>query len=136
MTEKLTPKQERWLRYCNELGATTPPPAGDTGEAVAWAYVNRDGECEQIEWGPVFDDPDVTPLYARPSDAALRGRVAELEARLAAEIEACAGIIDFRIDRLRGNRKRIAQVDQHVISIMGSLAAAIRARQDIKEQTP
>ena len=32
MTEKLTPKQERWLRYCNELGALTPPPAGDTVE--------------------------------------------------------------------------------------------------------
>ena len=35
-------------------------------EPVAWAYVNPDGECEQIEWGPVFDDPHVTPLYALP----------------------------------------------------------------------
>jgi hypothetical protein len=35
-------------------------------EPVAWAYVNPDGECEQIEWGPVFDDPHVTPLYASP----------------------------------------------------------------------
>jgi hypothetical protein len=33
---------------------------------VAWAYVNPDGECEQIEWGPVFDDPHVIPLYALP----------------------------------------------------------------------
>ena len=35
-------------------------------EPVAWAYVNPDGECEQIEWGPVLDDPHVTPLYASP----------------------------------------------------------------------
>jgi hypothetical protein len=35
-------------------------------EPVAWAYVNSDGECEEIEWGPVFEDPDVTPLYASP----------------------------------------------------------------------
>jgi hypothetical protein len=33
---------------------------------VAWAYVNPDGECEQIEWGAVFYDPHVTPLYALP----------------------------------------------------------------------
>ena len=37
-----------------------------SAEPVAWAYVNPDGECEQIEWGPVFDDPYVTPLYASP----------------------------------------------------------------------
>ena len=36
-------------------------------DPVAWAYVNPDGECEQIEWGPVPDDPHVTPLYAPPS---------------------------------------------------------------------
>ena len=35
-------------------------------EPVAWMYVNYDGECEQIEYGPVFDDPDVTPLYTAP----------------------------------------------------------------------
>ena len=35
-------------------------------EPVAWMYVNEDGECEQIEYGPVFDDPGVTPLYASP----------------------------------------------------------------------
>ncbi len=33
---------------------------------VAWMYINKDGECEQIEYGPVFDDPRVTPLYAAP----------------------------------------------------------------------
>jgi len=35
-------------------------------EPVAWMYVNEDGECEQIEYGPVFDDPGVTPLYTAP----------------------------------------------------------------------
>jgi hypothetical protein len=35
-------------------------------EPVAWMFVNEDGECEQIEYGPVFDDPGVTPLYAAP----------------------------------------------------------------------
>ena len=33
---------------------------------VAWMYINDDGECEQIEYGPVFDDPGVTPLYTAP----------------------------------------------------------------------
>ena len=35
-------------------------------EPVGWMFVNEDGECEQIEYGPVFDDPGVTPLYAAP----------------------------------------------------------------------
>ena len=35
-------------------------------EPVAWMYVNSDGECEQIEYGEVFDDPSVTPLYTAP----------------------------------------------------------------------
>ena len=35
-------------------------------EPVAWMNVNEDGECEQIEYGPVFDDPGVTPLYTAP----------------------------------------------------------------------
>ena len=35
-------------------------------EPVAWMYVNEDGECEQIEYGPVLDDPEVTPLYTSP----------------------------------------------------------------------
>jgi hypothetical protein len=38
----------------------------DEHEPVAWMYVNEDGECEQIEYGPVFDDPGVTPLYTEP----------------------------------------------------------------------
>jgi hypothetical protein len=40
-------------------------------EPVAWAYVNLDSECEQIEWGQVFDDPHVMPLYASPQKEAL-----------------------------------------------------------------
>ena len=35
-------------------------------EPVAWMYVNEDGECEQIEYGPVLDDPGVTLLYTFP----------------------------------------------------------------------
>ena len=33
---------------------------------VGWCYVNTDGECEQIDYGPVFDDPSAEPLYALP----------------------------------------------------------------------
>jgi hypothetical protein len=36
---------------------------------VAWAYVNEDGECEQIEYGEPFNDPDVTLLYTTPPAA-------------------------------------------------------------------
>jgi hypothetical protein len=39
---------------------------GSWQEPVAWMFVNEDGECEQIEYGPVFDDPGVTPLYTAP----------------------------------------------------------------------
>jgi hypothetical protein len=35
-------------------------------EPVAWMYVNKDGECEQIDFGYPFWDPDVTPLYTAP----------------------------------------------------------------------
>jgi hypothetical protein len=35
-------------------------------EPVAWMYVNKDGECEKIEYGPVFDDHGVTLLYTAP----------------------------------------------------------------------
>jgi len=35
-------------------------------QPVAWVYVNRDGECEQIEYGKPFDDPSITPLYTAP----------------------------------------------------------------------
>jgi hypothetical protein len=35
-------------------------------EPVAWAYVNSDGECEQIEWGGLPNDPSITPLYLHP----------------------------------------------------------------------
>jgi hypothetical protein len=35
-------------------------------EPVAWMYVNKDGECEQIEFGDPFNDPSVTLLYTAP----------------------------------------------------------------------
>jgi hypothetical protein len=31
---------------------------------VAWVYVNDDGECEQIDYGEAWNDPDVQPLYS------------------------------------------------------------------------
>jgi hypothetical protein len=46
---------------------------------VAWMYVNFDGECEQIEYGPVpSDDPNLTPLYAAPDIAGLVELVREM----------------------------------------------------------
>jgi hypothetical protein len=34
---------------------------------VGYMYVNKDGECEEFEYGPVpFFDPDITPVYAEP----------------------------------------------------------------------
>jgi hypothetical protein len=38
-------------------------------EPVAWMYVNKDGECEQIEhieFEDIPDDPSITPLYTSP----------------------------------------------------------------------
>jgi len=49
----------------------------DEQEPVAWMYVNEDGECEQIEYGPVFDDPGVTPLYTSPPKREWVGLTAE-----------------------------------------------------------
>jgi hypothetical protein len=31
---------------------------------VAWVYVNDDGECEQIDYAELWNDPDVQPLYS------------------------------------------------------------------------
>ncbi len=45
--------------------ALTEQPAQQQ-EPVAWMYVNKDGECEQIEFGEAFDDPSVTLLYTAP----------------------------------------------------------------------
>jgi hypothetical protein len=50
-----------------ERGAQPEP------EPVAWMYVNADGECEQIEYGEVLDDPSVTPLYTAPPQREWQG---------------------------------------------------------------
>ncbi len=42
-------------------------------QPVAWMYVNADGECEQIEYGEVLDDPSVTPLYTAPPQREWQG---------------------------------------------------------------
>lgn len=41
-------------------------------QPVAWAYVNTDGECEQIDYGPsslsdMEGDIGIIPLYTRPA---------------------------------------------------------------------
>jgi hypothetical protein len=74
-----------------------PPPAGDTGEAVAWRFLDNGeiiesgDECPSDDcsrWEPVNRWAVGSPrssifkvirrrLYARPLDAALRGRVEE-----------------------------------------------------------
>jgi hypothetical protein len=56
------------------IGQAEQDPIGDAqdrliaeqAQPVAWMYVNKDGECEQIEFGPVPNDPEVTPLYTAP----------------------------------------------------------------------
>jgi len=44
----------------------------DKIEPVAWAYVNTDGECEQIDYGvsslsDMAGEPGIIPLYAHPA---------------------------------------------------------------------
>jgi hypothetical protein len=48
-------------------------PDRPADEPVAWAYVNTDGECEQIEWGDPPDDPAITALYIHPPRKRLAG---------------------------------------------------------------
>jgi hypothetical protein len=54
-----------WLKFTDEIQALRQALETEQ-EPVAWMFVNEDGECEQIEYGPVFDDPGVTPLYTAP----------------------------------------------------------------------
>lgn len=67
----------RWFGDKDERGAAfwwrryLPALADAQGEPVAWAYVNCDGECEEISWGASYlatmaGDPGITPLYAHP----------------------------------------------------------------------
>ena len=45
-------------------------------EPVAWMYVNKDGECEQIEhieFESIPDDPSITPLYTSPPKREWKG---------------------------------------------------------------
>jgi len=54
-------------------------------QPVAWMYVNADGECEQIEYGEVLDDPSVTPLYTAPPQREWQGLTDEERTYLAWE---------------------------------------------------
>ena len=54
-------------RLCHEAAkALRVRLAQPEPDPVAWMYVNKDGECEQIEYGEPLDDPSVTLLYAAP----------------------------------------------------------------------
>jgi len=81
------------------VAALNPPPsAGDTGEAVAWRYEINHGPDGEQNYAMVYDAKGwlvgnlktfhavavVNAMNAEPasSDAALRGRVAELEAQI------------------------------------------------------
>lgn len=57
----------RWAKECEaEVKRLRALLAKSNQEPVAWMYVNKDGECEQIEYGEAFGDPSVTPLYTAP----------------------------------------------------------------------
>lgn len=60
------PNLEVQVRLRRRDDISPKKPHQEKQEPVAWMFVNEDGECEQIEYGPVFDDPGVTPLYTEP----------------------------------------------------------------------
>jgi len=83
--------------------------AGPYGEAwiaqeepVAWMFVNEDGECEQIEYGPVFDDPGVTPLYAAPPKREWQGLTDDEKEKL---VEAFYGTDIQRLEAVEAKLK-------------------------------
>jgi hypothetical protein len=61
-------------------------------EPVAWMYVNKDGECEQIEYGEPIDDPSITLLYAAPPKREWLGLTDEDRQELAAEQHSWEGL--------------------------------------------
>ena len=95
---------------------TAQPTASVDAEPVAWCYVNFDGECEQIEYGP--DNPGDecwTPLYTEAQMQARADRIAALEAKLA-EKDALLRAADRNVYRLQQGG--------------GNLCAALRRIQD------
>ena len=71
-------------------------------EPVAWMFVNEDGECEQIEYGPVFDDPGVTPLYAAPPKREWQGLTDDEKEKL---VEAFYGTDIQRLEAVEAKLK-------------------------------
>ncbi len=59
-------KEKTMCRKCGQVHAEAILPNQEKQEPVAWMYVNKDGECEQIEYGEAIDDPSVTLLYDHP----------------------------------------------------------------------
>jgi hypothetical protein len=61
------PKNEREHAAAREIQALRDRLAQPEPKPVGYMYVNKDGECEEFEYGPVpFFDPDITPVYAEP----------------------------------------------------------------------
>ena len=56
-------------KFAELILASQAQPTPSQSEPVAQAYINCDGECEQIDWlgtiNPKVDD-EFTPLYAKP----------------------------------------------------------------------
>ena len=71
--------------------------------------------------------PHCVPVYSAETVDRLRARVAELEAEVLAEREACAKPLDEAAERLLAP-KRTNEVDRHVANVLQQQAAAIRAR--------
>ena len=71
--------------------------------------------------------PHCVPVYSAETVDRLRARVAELEAEVLAEREACAKPLDEAAERLLAP-KRTNEVYRHVANVLQQQAAAIRAR--------
>jgi transcription elongation factor Elf1 len=90
----------------------------DGQEPVAWMYVNKDGECEQIEFGPVPSDPGVTPLYTAPVDAVntSQERVDETAERKHMTDLASVGEVG-----VWGEREWVGLTDEEIVSVANTV---------------
>jgi hypothetical protein len=61
-----TPKNEREHAAVREIERLREALAQPEQEPVAWAYVNSDDECEQIEYCTESPMPEFVPLFTSP----------------------------------------------------------------------
>jgi hypothetical protein len=56
------------MDMCEQAAEILRAALAEADEPVAWAYVNSDGECEEIEYGRYNEDDDsyITHLYTHP----------------------------------------------------------------------